>query len=245
MRVVGVQPTYLIFQPHWYLSVTKPSHRSLKFMVFILGASSLDHALRKLPAPSHKRVKDTCFTKPGLSLNFNARDSQKTIQYYLHHYLSHRNDFVFWHDAINNSISRHRSNNNRKLSSEQLVNLLLRYRTNICAIIYCRRNGTQDIEESLGSTGILVLNVVKDFISKRKAKDQVLIEKYKELHQPPSLELKTLLLLRRYSANLNILKTRKKRNRLPLKARKAIRNSLQAQALRLQVPSSCKLMLIY
>ena len=58
MCVVGVQPTYLIFQPHWYLSVTKPSHRSPKCMVFILGASSLDHALRKRPAPSQKRVKD-------------------------------------------------------------------------------------------------------------------------------------------------------------------------------------------
>ena len=161
------------------------------------------------------------------------------------YYLSHRNDLVIWHDAINISISRHRSNNNRKLSSEQLVNLLLRYRTNICAIVYCRRNGTADIEESLGSTGVFVLNVVKDFISKRKAKDQVLIEKYKELHQPPSLDLKTLLLLRRYSDNLNILKTRRKRNRLPLKARKAIKNRLQAESLRRQVPPSCKLMLIY
>ena len=120
-------------------------------------------------------------------------------------------------------MSRHRSNNNRKLISEQLVNLLLRYRTNIFAIVYCRRNKTEDIEESLGSTGFLVLKFVNDFISNRKAKDQVLIEKYKELHQPPSLDLKTLLLLRRYSANLYILKTRKKWNRLPLKARKAIK----------------------
>ena len=101
----------------------------------------------------------------------------------------HRNILVIWHDAINNSISRHRSNNNRKPSSEQLVNLLLMYRTNVCANVYCRRNGTEYIEESLVSTSILVLNVVKDFISKRKAKDQVLIEKYKELYQPPSLEL--------------------------------------------------------
>ena len=205
-------------------------------MVFILGASFLDHALRKLPAPSQKCVIDTCFTKPGL--NFNARDSQKTIQYYLHHYLSHRNDLVIWHDANNNSISRHRSNNNHKLSSEQLVNLLLSYRTNICAIVYCRRNETEDIEESLVSTGILVLNVVKDFISQRKSKDQVLIEKYKELHQPPSLELKTLLFLRRYCANLNILKTRKKRNCLPLKAQKAIKMRFQAEALRRQVRPS-------
>ena len=145
-------------------------------MVFILGASSLDRTLQKLPAPSQNRVKDTCFTKPALSLNFNARDSHKTIQYYPHQYLSHRNDLVIWHDAINNSISRRPNNKNRKLSSEQFVNLLLMYRTKICAIVYCRRNGTEFIEESLGSTGILVLNVVKDVISKRKAKDQVLIE---------------------------------------------------------------------
>ena len=96
---------------------------------------------------------------------------------------------------------------------------------------YTVRNGTEDIEERLGSTGVLVLNVIKDFISKRKAKDQVLIEKYKELYQPPSLELKTLRLLRRYSANLNILKARKKQNRLPLKARKAIKIRLQAEVL--------------
>ena len=211
-------------------------------MVFILGASSLDHALRKLPTLSQKRVKDTCFTKPDLKLTFNARDSQKTIKYYLHHYLSHRSDLVIWHDAINNSMSRHSSNNKRKLSSDQLVNMLFRYRTNICAIVYCRRKGTEDIEENLVSTGFLALNVVKHFISKRQAKNQILIEKYKELHQPPSLELKTLLLLRRYSANLNILKTRKKRNRLPLKARKAIKKKLQAEALRRQVPPSCKLM---
>ena len=89
------------------------------------------------------------------------------------------------------------------------------------------------------------MNVVKGFISKRKARDQVLNEKYNELHQPPSLELKTLLLLRRYSANLNFHKTQKKRNRLPLKAGKAIQNRHQAEALRRQVPPSCKLMLIY
>ena len=210
-------------------------------MVFILGASSLDHALRILSAPSQKRVKETCFTKPGLSFNFNARDSQKTIQYYLHHFLSNRKDLVIWHDAINNSISKHRSNNNRSLSTDQLKSLLLRYKENITAIVYCRRNVTNNIEKELKKTGILVLNIVEDFISKRKAKDQTLIEKYKELHQPPSLELKTLLLLRRYSADLNTLKAKKKRNRLSPKNRRAIHNRLKA--LKLQVTPPCKLLM--
>ena len=187
-------------------------------MVFILGASSLDHALRILSAPSQKRVKETWFTKPGLSLNFNARDSQKTIQYYLHPFLSNRKDLVIWHDAKNNSISKHRSKNNRSLSTDQLTSLCLRYRENTTAIVYCRRNGTDNIEKELKKTGTLVLNIVEDFISKRKANDQIFIEKYRELHQPPSFELKTLLLLRRYSADLNTLKAKKKRNRLSPKA---------------------------
>ena len=153
-------------------------------MVFILGASSLDHALRKLSAPSQKRVKETCFTKPGLSFNSNARDSHKTIQFYLHYFLWNWKDLVIWHDAINNSISKHRSNNYRSLSTDQLKSFLLRYRENITAIVYCRRNGTDNIEKELRKTSILVVNIVEDFISKRKAKDQILIEKYKELHQP-------------------------------------------------------------
>ena len=210
-------------------------------MVFILGASSLVHALRILSALSQKRVKETCFTKPGLIFNFNARDSQKTIQYYLQHFLSNRKDLVIWHDAINNSISKHRSNNNLSLSTGQLKSLLLRYKENITVIVCCRRNGTDNIEKELKKTGILVLNILEGFISKRKAKDQTLIEKYKELHQPPSLELKTLLLLRRCSADLSTLKAKKKRNRLSPKNCRAIHNRLKA--LKLQATPPCKLLM--
>ena len=110
-------------------------------------------------------------------------------------------------------------------------------------ILYTERN--RGYRGKLVSTGILVLNVVKDFISKRKAKDQVLIEKYKELHRPPFLELKTLLLLRLYRPNPNILKARKKRNRLSRKARKAIKIRRQAEALRPKGPPSCKLKLLF
>ena len=186
-------------------------------------------------------MKETCLTKPGLSFNFNARDSQKTIQYYLHHCLSNRKDLVIWHDAINNSISKHRSNNNRSLSTDHLKRLFLRYKENITATEYCRRNGTGKIKKELKKTGILVLNIVEDFISKRKAKDQILIEKYKELHHPPSLELKTLLILRRYSADLSTLKFKKKRNRLSRKNRSAIHNRFEV--LKLQFTPPCELLM--
>ena len=117
----------------------------------------------------------------------------------------------------------------------------MRYKENITAIVYCRRNGTDNIEKELKKTGILVLNIVEDFISQRKAKDKELIEKYKELHQPPSLELKTLLLLRRYSADLNTLKAKKKWNCLSPKNRRAFHNRLKA--LKLQVTPPCKLLM--
>ena len=117
----------------------------------------------------------------------------------------------------------------------------MRYKEKITAFVYCRRNGTDNIEKELKKTGILVLNKVEDFISKRKAKDQILIEKYKELHQPPSLELKTLLLLRRYSADLNTLKAQKKRNRSSPKNRRAIHNRLKA--IKLQATPPCKLLM--
>ena len=116
----------------------------------------------------------------------------------------------------------------------------MRYKENITAIVYCRRKGTDNIEKELKKTVILVLNIVEDFISKRKAKGQILIEKYKELHQPPSLELKTLLLLKRYSADLSTLKAKKKRNRLSPKNRRAIQNRLKA--LKLQVTRPYKLL---
>ena len=106
----------------------------------------------------------------------------------------------------------------------------MRYKENITDIVYCRRNGTDNIEKELKKTGILVLNIVEDFISKRKAKDEILIEKYKELHQPPSLELKTLLLIRRYSSDLKTLKARKKRNYLSPKNSRAIHNRIETSS---------------
>ena len=49
-------------------------------------------------------------------------------------------------------------------------------------ISYCRRNGGEIIQKELKKTGTLVLNLVEDFISKRKAEDHILSEKCEKLH---------------------------------------------------------------
>ena len=108
--------------------------------MFILAASSLHHALKILSPASQKRVSQSCLAVPGLSFNHNAVNVRKTCQYLLN-----RNDIVIWHDAVNNSISRHRSNNFNALTPNQLKKILLNYKRYIYAIVYCKRVGTEDI----------------------------------------------------------------------------------------------------
>ena len=89
--------------------------------------------------------------------------------------------------------------------------------------------------------------VVKDFIYKGKARGQVLIEDYKELKEPPIVEMKFFFLLRRYRASFVstslIYKKSVNRKGLPLKAEKAIKTTFQAETLMRQITTSCKLML--
>ena len=197
--------------------------------MFILAASSLHHALKKLSPASQKRVSQSCLAIPGLSFNHNAVNVRKTCQYQLDHYLLNRTDIVIWHDAVNNSISRHRSNNVNALTPNQLKKILLNYKRNIYAIVYCKRVGTEDIYSKLKESGILVINIVTDLISRRKQNLTELGQKYLELHQDPSLELKTFTILRRYSKNLKYIISKKNTPKPGKRKRQANRNGRNAE----------------
>ena len=192
--------------------------------MFILAASSLHHALKILSPASQKRVSQSCLAIPGLSFNHNAVNVRKTCQCQLDHYLISRTDIVIWHDAVNNSISRHRSNNFNALTPNQLKKILLNYKRNIHAIVYCKRVGTEDIYSKLKESGILVINIVTDLISRRKQNLTELGQKYLELHQDPSLELKTFTILRGYSKNLNYIISKKNTPKPGKRKRQANRN---------------------
>ena len=47
--------------------------------MFILAASSLHHALKKLSLALQKRVSQSCLAIPGLSFNHNAVNLRKTF----------------------------------------------------------------------------------------------------------------------------------------------------------------------
>ena len=192
-------------------------------MVFILGASSLHRALQSLPPQAKKRYSKIVYTAPGLSLNPSCRNPRKTVQFILKKFFPYRKDLVIWHDVLNNSISEHISNNFISLSSQKLVQTLIQYSASVKALVYCRRVGTKDIYRFLKGN-FLTLNILKDFISKRKAKNKGLVGDYRALQQRHNLELKPLSVVLNNSSNLQRILAKSQPKRLNKRRRRALKN---------------------
>ena len=176
-------------------------------MVLIIDASSLHHSVNTLPLTLQKRLDDTFKAVPGLSFNLNANNRQKTVQYLLSNSpkCMIEKNFLIWHDVINNSLSKHRSNNDNPLIPESLIEVLKEYKNKISAILYVHRQNTPNIYERLVETGILTIYGTKHLISKRKASNKELIRELKLIHPPAFLEIKILRIIRRYFPNLSKL----------------------------------------
>ena len=98
-------------------------------------------------------------------------------------------NFIIWHDVINNSLSKHRSNNDNPLTPQSPIKILKEYKNKISAIIYVHRQNTPNFYGHLVETGILTINVTKHLISKRKASNKEIIRKLKLVHPPAFLEI--------------------------------------------------------
>ena len=197
-------------------------------MVRILAASSLHHAIETVDSEQQKAINEKVYSIPGLSLNINAKNPQKIVQNLIEKDFKDKNELIIWHDVINNSICKHKSNFYRALSVIDLVNVLKSYQHRIRALVYCQRNRTPDIFLQLKETTILVLNIEKDFISLRKQKDLDYLQNLKALHQSPDLELKHLNLVLKYEDDLSQITDRSHPKRPSKRARKAIKNTLSA-----------------
>ena len=132
---------------------------------------------------------------------------QKTAQFKLSHFLRDKKRLVIWHDVVNNSLSRHRSNNNEPLTPSQLIAVLEKYQKLIEAIVYCPREGTPDMHNQFMRRTLVTIHIVKDIVSRRKQQDPSLLKEYKALHQKPALQLKTLTLVLAHKNNLRSLIT--------------------------------------
>ena len=192
-------------------------------MVFIIAASFLPHSVNTLPLTLQKRLYDTFKAVPGLSFNLNANNRRKTVQYILSNSpkCMIEKNFIIWHNVINTSLSKHRSNNDNPLTPESLIKILKEYENKISAIIYVHRQKTPKIYRRLVETGILTIKMTKHLISKRKASNKELIHKLKLIHPPAFLEIKNLRFFRRYFPNLSELINKVKSRRLSSRKRKA------------------------
>ena len=128
-----------------------------------------------------------------------------------------------WHDLINNTITSHKSNNFQLQSVNQLV-ASLRSLTNLCGIVFCQRTGSPNIFEDLRKLNCPIIQVTTDILSKSEQRSEVLVEKYKALHQSSDLELGSLCLVLYYYSNLRkTLETRGTKGRTCEQRREAER----------------------
>ena len=198
-------------------------------MVFILAASSLHHALETLSPEQKDRFKDTTYTIPGLSLNPNTKNPKKVVQNLLSKDLKDKKDIVIWHDVLNNSISKHDSNNFRALSVFDLIETLKNLQDKLCALVYCQRNLTPYIFDELKvlqtDHNIKVFSIVKDFISVKKQKDPEILKQFKALHQSPELELKNLVFVLRKENHLSTITDKSRPKRPSRRARNAAKRA--------------------
>ena len=194
-------------------------------MIFILAASSLHHAIKTLPQALQDHCKKRIYALPGLSFNPNAVKVRKTAQFQLSLFFRDKKRLVIWHDVVNNSLSRHRSNNNKPLTPSQLIAVHEEYQERNEAIVYCPREETPDIYDQLKRSTLFTIHIVKDVVSKRKQKDPSLLKEYRALHQKPALELETLTIVLAHKNNFRSLITRSRLKKLSKRRRKMLRTS--------------------
>ena len=110
--------------------------------------------------------------------------------------LKDKTEIVVWHDVLNNSICRHKSNIYRPLSVPDLISVLKTFQDKLSAFVYCQRDRTLDIFHSrkeLEKTNcIQVFTIEKDSISVRKRNYPDLLNQLKALHQSPEMKLKNI-----------------------------------------------------
>ena len=199
-------------------------------MVFIVAASSLHHALDTIPSEKRLAYKEKIFTIPGLSLNCHAKNPQKIVQNFLRQDFAEKTEIVIWHDVLNNSLPKHKSNNFRALSVSELLEILKSLENKLRALVYCHRIRTPDISHVLKTQNVPVFRIETDFFSTRKQNDPQILKELKAIHQRPEFELKYLDIILRKETDLAQI-TAKSRPKPPSKrARKALKNAASKQS---------------
>ena len=194
-------------------------------MVYLIGASSLYRAFNSSPYSLRSTIYKKSTAISGLSLNPNSNNRLKDLGFLLERgQLRDRSDLVCWHDVIDNSITEQKSNGNKALTVEQLLQILKKHSHKFAAIIYCQRFSTPNILEELRTLNILIIDVKKQLLSKRKQKTPKITPELQKIHPWPELEhnfITTILMKSTDLYSLVLQKRSKTRKRKPRKKKKA------------------------
>ena len=182
--------------------------------MFILGESSLSHAIRSLPWFIRKRLNRHILAIPGLCIYQKRNNKQKTVRFILRRSLRRRTDIIIWPDTLNNSLTQHRCNNFTQVSPERFRKILLSYGNQIKGVVLCTREGAPDNWDhikTLRTQCFQVTNIVREILPKQKSNDPEILTEYFQLHQKPLYELRTLAALKGVIGELNRFAQKKKR----------------------------------
>ena len=189
----------------------------------INAASSLFNSIEELQISLRKQLRELVHAGPGFSLNPESVNQSKDVYNYLKSEELKHTRIILWHDLINNTITSHKSKNYQPQSVNELV-ASLRSLTNLCGIVYCQCTGSPNIFEDLRTSDCPIIQVTTDMLSKSEQRSEVLVEKYKALHQSSDLQFKSLGVGLHYYPNLRkIFKTRGTKRRTYEQRREAKR----------------------
>ena len=163
-------------------------------MVYKIGANSLNNTIEREPYKFRRELFGRSYSLRGLTFNWNAKNPLKVLQNLLtgRSIPARKYNVIIWHDIINNSISKHRSNNYRAISVEKLLQILRDFSRRIEAVVYYRREGAPDLFRKMLESKITIEDVESKLLSHRKNKDFRVLHNLKRTH--PSTELEARLL---------------------------------------------------
>ena len=118
-------------------------------MVFIIAASSLLHASEIITPEEKQLLCRESFFDSVPKFKSTHKNLQKIVQNLLSKDLKYTNNIVIWHNVINNSISRHDSNNFNALSVPDLIEVLKGLQDKLSSLVYYHRFRTPYIFDAL------------------------------------------------------------------------------------------------
>ena len=139
-------------------------------MIHIVESSSLKRALDDLNQDVRNALNTVVTAIPSLSLNPNVSDTSLQLDHLLERgYLKNQSNLVLWHDLLNNSLTKHHTNNDTAIEPSDLANLLVKYKPRIAALVYCQRDGAPYAFDELRDEDFVIIRVTKNLISGRNS----------------------------------------------------------------------------